>query len=277
MKVINALQVELTEGEHARMWGKGTDNLQAYLKSLQAREHHLTQTKEGNALARRMAEEAIDLDPEFPPPYLYLALTHMMDVLLGTTKSPEESLIRAVELTQKAIALDDSYGHGHGFLGTLYTMLRKPEKGIVEAQKGVTLDPNGANSYLFLSVALRLAGKFEEAVQPIEKAIRLNPFPPVPYFRSACMAYIGVGGYEEAIGAGKRAISVGRDDYMSHTALTAAYNLAGREEEASSAAEELLRINPKFSINLLGKRLAHWNKGFLEQFLAALRKAELPE
>ena len=91
------------------------------------------------------------------------------------------------------------------------------------------------------------------------------------------MAYIGVGRYEEAIGAGKRAISVGRDDYMSHTALTAAYNLAGREEEARSAAKELLRVNPKFSINLLGKRLAHWDKGLLEQFLAALHKAGLPE
>ena len=277
MKVINALQVELTEGEHARLWGKGTKNLQAYIKSLRARELYMASTKESNALSRRLAEEAIALDPEFPPPYHFLAVTHLNDILLGTTKSPRESLARAVELTQKAISLDDSYAVGHGFLGLLYTMLRKPEEGVVEAQKGVALDPNGAHGYLYLSTALRLAGKFEEAVQPIEKAIRLNPFPPVTYFRTACMAYIGVGRYEEAIGAGKRAISVGPDDYMSHTALTAAYSLAGREEEARSAAEELLRVDPKFSINVLGKRLAHWNKEFLEQFLAALRKAGLPE
>ena len=184
-------------------------------------------------------------------------------------------MTRAVELAQKAIALDNSYALGHGFLGLLYTVLRKPEKGVAAAQKGVAIDPNGAHSYLYLSIALRLAGKFEEAVQPIEKAIRLNPFPPVTYFRSACMAYIGVGRYEDAIGVGKRAISVGRDEIMSHLALTAAYSLAGREEEASSAAKEVLRINPKFAINLLGKRLAHWDKGLLEQFLAALSKAGL--
>jgi adenylate cyclase len=277
MKVINALQVELTEGEHARLWGKGTDNLQAYLKSLRAREHYLIQTKEGNALAQRTAEEAIALDPEYAPPYHVLAVTHMMAVLLGTTKSPKQSLIRAVELTQKAIALDNSYALGHGFLGLLYTMLRKPEKGVVAAQKGVALDPNGAHGYLYLSGALRLAGKFKEAVQPIEKAIRLNPFPPVTYFRGACMAYIGAGSYEKAIGVGKRAITVGPDEIMSHLALTVAYSLAGREEEARSAAKEVLRINPKFSINLLGKRLVYWKEGQLEQFLAALRKAGLPD
>ena len=32
MKIINSLQVELTEGEQARLWGKGTTNLEAYLK-----------------------------------------------------------------------------------------------------------------------------------------------------------------------------------------------------------------------------------------------------
>jgi adenylate cyclase len=56
MKVINALQVELTEGEHARLWAKGTDNLEAYLKSLRARELYLVSTKESNALAQRTAE-----------------------------------------------------------------------------------------------------------------------------------------------------------------------------------------------------------------------------
>jgi tetratricopeptide (TPR) repeat protein len=275
MEIINALQVELTEGEHARMWGKGTDNLQAYLKSLRARELALKQTKEDNALARRMAEEAIALDPEYAPSYHYLALTHVMDVWFRTTKSPRQSMKRAVELTQKAIALDDSYAPAHGHLGLLYTMLRKHEKGIMEAQKGVVLDPNGANSHYFLNWTLRFAGRFEEAVQVIEKSIRLNPFPPVVYFLGACLSYIGVGRYEEAVGAAKNAVTVAPNDFYSHLVLAAANSLAGREGEARSAAEGVLRIDPNFSLEHYSKTLPYKDEADKERYVNALRKAGL--
>ncbi len=277
MKVINALQVELTEGEHARLWGKGTDNLQAYLKSLQAREFYLTQSREGNDLARRTAEEAIALDPEYAPPYHVLSITHFMDILFRTTKSPKQSMTRAVELIQKAIALDDSYALAHGWLGYLYVFLRKYEKGIMETQKGIALDPNGAHGYLYLCMVLRFAGRFEEAVQAIEKAIRLNPFPPNTYFRMACGTYFFVGRYEEAIEAGKKAVTVAPNDYIAHMLLSAAYSLAGRQEEARIAAKEVLRLNPKFSVVFMEKTLPFKNQADKEHVIGAMRKAGLPE
>ena len=277
MKIINALQVELTEGEHARMWGKGTNNLEAYLKFMRAREHFLTQTKEGNALARRMVEEAIALDPEFAPSYHVLARTHMMDVFLRTTKSTKQSLKLSAEFTKKAISLDDSFAQAYGFLGFLYTLFRKHEEGIAEAQKGVDLDPNGAFSHYYLNFTLRYAGRFEEAVSEIEKAIRLNPIPPVPYYRGAYMSYIGAGQYDKAIDAGKKAIAVAPNDFYAHSGLAASYILSGREEEARSAAAEVIKINPKFSVKYLEKTQPFKNKKDLEQLTTAMRKAGLPE
>ncbi|MGD8332877.1 MAG: tetratricopeptide repeat protein [Desulfobacterales bacterium] len=278
MKIINALQVELTEGEHARLWGKGTDNLQAYLKSLRARELYLTSTQENNALARRLAEEAIALDPEYALPYHVLSVTHFHDILFRTTESPDQSEKLAIEFSQKAIALDDSYAMAHGFLGILYTyLMRDHEKGIMEAQKGVALDPNGAHGYLYLSLTLRYAGKFEEAIQANEKAIRLNPFPPVTYFRFACISYIGAGRYEEAIAAGKKAITMGPNDHMSHMMLAAAYSLAGRQDEANIEAKEVLRLNPKYSVAFWAKTLPYKNQDDREHLIGALLKAGLPE
>ena len=123
---------------------------------MQAREYYLTQTKEGNALARRFAEEAIVLDPEFAPPYHILSITHFYDVFYRSTKSPKESFEKALELVRKAITLDDSYALAHGWSGFLSTfILKQYEKGITEAQKGVDLDPNGAHGYLYLSLCLR--------------------------------------------------------------------------------------------------------------------------
>jgi adenylate cyclase len=244
---------------------------------LQAREYYLKQSREDNDLARRTAEEAIALDPEFAPPYHVLSITHFMDILFRTTKSPKQSKKRAVELVQKAIALDDSYALAHGWLGFLYSWSKKYEEGIMKAQKGVALDPNGAHGYLYLSMVYRFAGRHEEAVQAIEKALRLNPFPPNTYFRDACRAYRHVGRYEEAISAGKKAVTLSPNDGQAHLSLTIAYSLAGRQEETRIAAKEVLRLNPKFSVAFWGKRLAYKNEADKELVISAMRKAGLPE
>jgi len=279
MEIINSLQVELTEGEHARLWRKGTDNLEAYLKFLKARELYLTQTKENNAQAQRIAKEAIALDPEYPPPYHVLSVTHFYDIFLGTSKSAAESIKKAVESIQKAIALNDTYALAHGWLGNLYTMLLgEYDKGIMEAQKGVALDPNGAHNYLYLEVTLRWSGRHEEAVQAIEKAIRLNPFPPVTYYQHACMTYVFTNQYEKAIAAGEQALKVASpNDYSTRAALATAYILAGREEEARSMAKEILSINPKFSIQRGLKAVPYKNTSDSDLIAGALSKAGLPE
>jgi adenylate cyclase len=67
MKIITAVQVELTAGERANVAAKGTKNLEAFMKYMQAIENLTRQTKEGNAAGRRLAEEA--LSPNTPCRY----------------------------------------------------------------------------------------------------------------------------------------------------------------------------------------------------------------
>jgi adenylate cyclase len=75
LKILEALQVGLTHGEQARVWARGTENLEAYLKALQAQENIYQMNIESNARARQLAEEAIALDPEYASAYLFLGRT----------------------------------------------------------------------------------------------------------------------------------------------------------------------------------------------------------
>ena len=75
---------------------------------------------EDNNLARRIAEEAIAMCPEIPMAYHLMACVHMLDYWLGTTKSPRESIEKAIELAQKALALDDTLAEAHALLSHLY-------------------------------------------------------------------------------------------------------------------------------------------------------------
>jgi adenylate cyclase len=275
MKILEALQVKLTEGEEARVWARGTDNLEAYLKFLQGREYVRRFNKESNALARQMFKEVIVLDPEYAMGYRLLAGTHMMDIWFDPSKSPRDSLAKAIELTQKALALDDSLADAHAFLGYLYILKGQHEKGVAEAERAVALDPNSASAHGFLAQNLRYASRHEEAIPIYEKAMRLNPFPPNSWAYGLGFAYLFTERCEEAITTCERAVHGRPNDLFAHIALTGAYGLCGREEEARATATEILRIQPKFSVEHFGKRLKYKSQADKDRLITALRKAGL--
>jgi adenylate cyclase len=165
-KIITAMQVKLTKGEQARAVAKGTNNLEAYLKFLQANELINKINPESNALAKQLAKEAIALDPEYAWAYYALARTHTLDVWLFTTKSPKESIAKAIELVQKAIALNDTLAQAHGLLGFLYSMTKQYDKSIAQAEKAVVFNSNAAASHFILGKTLSFAGRWEESIPP---------------------------------------------------------------------------------------------------------------
>jgi adenylate cyclase len=275
-KIITAMQVKLSEGEQARSAAKGTDNLEAFLKCLQANEYFDRLSIESNALAKQLAEEAISLDPEYAYAYFIQAKSHSLDVWLRASKSPKQSYVKAMELLQKAIALDDTFAEAHGRLGFLYAMIRQYDKAVAQAEKAVSLSPNSSTAHFTLGKVLFFNGRAEESIPEYEKSIRLNPIPPNNYLWSLGLSYCWLGQYEEAIKWGEKAIHQ-KSDLLAHLIMTVIYSLSGREEDARVQAEKVLKISPKFTLSKFKKRLTYKNKSDVEQFISVLRKAGIPE
>ena len=273
--IITAMQVKLTEGEQARAAAKGTNSLEAYLKYLQAYEYFQRLNPESNALAKQLAEEAIALDPEYAWAYYVLARTNNADVWLGTSKSPKQSIGKAMGLLQKAIVLDDTFAEAHSTLGFLYSMTGHYDKGMAEAEKAVALNPNSADAHMRLGKILSFAGRWEESIPPYKKAIRLDPIPPSQYLWSLGLSYGYMGKYEEAIEWCEKAVRQEPDDLLAHIMMTAVYSWSGQDEEARAQADEVLRIQPKFSVKRWRKRLKYKNQEDVERAISALRKAGL--
>jgi adenylate cyclase len=275
MNVIKALELKLTEGEQALIYGGGTNNLEAYLKFLQAFEYARRMNPDDNQKAKRIFEEAIRLDPNYAVAYRLLGATHMMDVWLGTTRAPRESLRKAAELSRKALTLDESLGTAHAMLGHIYILMRDYDKGIEAGQKAVELEPSGADSHAFLGMGLQLADRPEEAIKILKKAIRLNPMPQAWYLHNLACAYRNLGLYDEAIGWARKAVDREASNMISHLVLASSYSLAGREEEAQAEATQVLRINPKFSLERFKKTSPLKNPELKKRLINALRKAGL--
>ena len=256
MKILTALQVELTEGQQARVYGKGTNNFEAYIKFLQARKFFTFSgiNKEAIARSRQTAEEAIELDEKYPAPYVLLAWTHWVEARFGLAESADESYKLAYSIAHKAVSLDDSIPDVHSLLGGVYLSQRQHELAIAEGLRAIDLGPNDAEVHALMAHILRFAGRFEEAIAMIKKALRLQPHYPPWYITELSMCYYYVGRYEKAIELAEKyrnlTQSRGEDEFLwpYNLMLTINYIRLGREQQARKAAAGLLRLFPSFSL-----------------------------
>jgi adenylate cyclase len=274
IKILTALQVKLTGGQETRLYAKGTDNLDAYLKRLQATEYFLRLNKDDNIRARKMAEEAIALDPDYAAAYAMLGWTYAIDARIGWSKSKKHCLERAEELARKAIALDDTLPDPYRLLSFIHLTEGQFEEAIVEMKRAIAINPD-ATSYANLGMALVYACRPEEAIVSLKKAIRINPIPPSYYYLKLARAYRMTGKYEKALAECRKALSRSPENILARVETAATYSLSGREEEARTAAAEVLRIQPTFTVERYVKGLPFKNQSENERLANALRKAGL--
>jgi adenylate cyclase len=275
MRVLTALRVTLTEGEQARVYDKGTQNLDSFLKLLRGQHYFLRFNEDDNVLARHEFQEALALEPENPVVHAMLGWTHLMDVWYGASESPEKSMERASELAQKAIALDETQDYAHSLLGHIYLLMREYDMAVAEGERAVALNPNGADAHAHLAMTLNFVGRPETAIMLLKKAIRFNPMPPNWYLTQLAHAYRFRGEYEEAIASLQKALKRNPDDVIAHIILATTYSMGGREEEARVEVKEVFRINPKFSLEFFVKTMPYKDPANTDLLLDTLRKAGL--
>ena len=267
-EIITAMQVKLTEGNQVQATAKGTENLEAYLLVLKANDLTQRSNIENNAMARKLAKEAIALDPEYAVAYRVLAETYLQDFWTDLSKPQEQLLAEAKRLLEKAIILDDNYAEAYSTLGWLYTHKRENDRAMELVKKAISLNPNSAEAHFRLGKVLAFARKFEESLLEYNFAIRLNPIPPSNYLWSLGLSYAGIYQYEKAIEWCGKAVKQEPDDLTGRIMMTAIYSLSGNEEKAQSEAREVIRINPNFSLDRFAKRAS-------PKLIEALRKAGL--
>ena len=117
----------------------------------------------------------------------------------------------------------------------------------------------------------------ELAIQLLKRAFRLNPIPPPYYYDFMAMAHMKKGKYEKAIELSKKGLRDNPDEIGIYLTLAASYSALNRIEEAHNTVDEILRINPNFSLEYYSKTIPYKNQETLDKYVKALRKAGLPE
>jgi adenylate cyclase len=108
-----------------------------------------------------------------------------------------------------------------------------------------------------------------------QKAIRFCPISESVVFVPLGDALRDTGRYEEAVSEYKKAIQRSPDNILAHIFLAACYMMMGREKEAHAEAAEVLRINPKYSLDSFAKNLSYKDQSKNDKIADTLRKAGL--
>ena len=204
-----------------------------------------------------------------------LAWTYAYDALNGWSEDREASLHRALELANKAVSLNSALPVAYFVAGLAYRELGEYIKAYVEAEKAIENDPSYANAHLLLATLLVLAGRPEEGLERIRRAMRINPHHPYNYTLHLGQALYILGRYDEAVIAFEEGLATNPASQRLHVWIAAAYAQAGDIESAEWEVEQILTMDPDFSLKRIEATFPFKNSADRERILEGLRKAGL--
>jgi adenylate cyclase len=272
--VVSAIHPKLLQTE-IDLAVRRPNNLSAYDLCLRAIQNLSSWTRGGSAEALRLASRALEIDPRYGFAATLLADCHFRNILQGWAADPKSEIAEGLRLLRLALSID---GNDHVAWSTLgcQTALFSGDFDTARemVDRAVALNPNSFRAWEQRGFTYVIAGQPEEAIRSFERVIRLSPFDPLLFsaFTGMSAAFIGLGHFDEAVAAAKKAVRQNPRYAGTYRCLAIALVHLGREAEAREAAAGLLELEPSF-------RISEWTAGrWLAQiYIDGLRKAGLPE
>ena len=277
IEIVKAIGINLTEGEEFRTKFGDIDDLQVYIKSLEAWKHFHLMNSEGMDQARKEILEILDSGYQYSSLYALLGFTYTYDLFFRAYDSKVVCFGKATEAAKKALSLDKNCVKAHELVGFLFVMKGEDKKGIDEFKRALTISSSSADAYIGLGWVYALTDKPLEAMDYVKKAFLLNPMPPVLYYMISGAAYTFTGEYEKSNAEYRKGLDIEPNTIFLHIGLTTNYALLGREVEAKTSASDVLKIDPEFSLDDYLKTFPKRNIERKEKIAQALRKAGLPD
>jgi adenylate cyclase len=227
--VAGVIEPTLQAAEIRRSNERPTNDLTAYDLYLRALSHAYTWEKGDIITALDLLRRAIERDPHYGPALALAALCHYNLHLNGWANDPElsryegvdlsrqalrvasddpgvlgraadalayfgEDIDAAIELIDRALALNPSFARGWVTSGWLRLWAGQPELAISHFETSLRLSPHARKSGTFMAIGVGyfFARRFEDAVVMLLRSLQEHPgWAPTHRFLAACYAHMG--------------------------------------------------------------------------------------
>jgi len=255
LQIAGALDVQLRGGTIARGMAHDTRNLEAWESLVKATQTYFRFNPADAREAQRLAQRAVDLDPNYLAAWQFLAFTYFDQADLGWVQDRIAALNRARQLNDKVLQLDPASA-GPYWLRARLEMLPDlpeydPEAALRDARKSVELAPNDDPSHWTLGVVLFLLGHFDEAAAEFATTLRLNPHPYIWESGFHAVALSATGHYKEAVAEIEGEIAAQPKNPFGLSFRGRIEAFAGHYAEAARWFERAHEVDPASSQNAL--------------------------
>ncbi|WP_428483459.1 ATP-binding protein [Rhodopila sp.] len=227
-----------------------------------------------------LLESALTLDPSNPACHSWLAYWHLLMVGQGWEADPTQAVQRAGHLAQRAVVLDPTDARGFAVAGHVRAFLHKEAQAALWLhERAIQLNPNLALAWCYSGLAHSYMGQHTEAIQRIQRAQQISPRDPHGFFfdMALVMPFLLTGEYEAAARLGRRARAVHPGFSSTYKGLLAALGQLHATREATPLRDELLRLEPAFSLREAAARSPLLQQQDLRRYVEGLRLAGVPE
>ncbi len=274
--IVAAIEPQIYSAENFRARRKPPGSLDAWDLVMRALSHYWRVTRQDNAAAQALLEQAIAIDPNYAQALSLLATSHMFGVHLGWADIAITAPI-AERAALAALHADSEDPWAHNALGSVYFSTRRLEESLAEFEEALQLNANFSLAQAYYGLALCYCGRWQEAHQAAQGAIRLSPRDPASaiYYGIAAYAQFVGRNYPEAIALAREAIRQRGDLTGAYRVLTVAAGMAGAAELATTAVQELRRVQPNISLAWVANQLPWKLDSDREHYLEGFRRAGL--
>jgi TolB-like protein/DNA-binding winged helix-turn-helix (wHTH) protein/cytochrome c-type biogenesis protein CcmH/NrfG len=274
-QIVSALQVELAPADRRRLARNHEASVAAYDELLRGNDFYGRRSFDDNESAKAHYQRAIELDPRFARAYSALALAYSAEAFDGWEQGAPDAMERAAALVDEARNLDPTVPQIYFVGGQVALYRRDYAEAINQVEQAIALSPGYADAYALLARVLNYAGRPVEGLDEMERAMRLNPTQPSIYRMLRGALHYFQGDYPKAVDDLEQALPMNPTLPLLRSWLAAAYAGAGRIEEAQWEVEELMALNPGFSLEHVRSVYPVRDPAQLERLIADLRKAGL--
>ncbi len=187
-----------------------------------------TQVREANVFYRN----ALEHDPGYARAMGNLAFVHALYVSFGISNAPSEDITKALNLADRALAIDSGLAQAYLARGIANRVQRRFDPAIADIKKAIDLSPNNANAYAILSVTLSYGGQSKKGLKVVDDAILRFPDYPFIYHFDRGVALFHLERFEDAVSALRKALEKNSDHLPSRLTLASALGHLGRTEDA---------------------------------------------
>lgn len=197
--IVAALKVRLVPAERVAIQSRPTDNPEAYELYLQARYHHTRLDRRNFEIASRLAQKALDIDPDFGLAWALLAISRTG--LYGLSGSTEHGL----QAAERALALNPDLSEALAAKAFVLAGLGRFDEAFELHERSLQLDPNSYDVRFLYGRTCFQTGRHDEAIFHWERATELSEAD-LAATSHVAMCYRATGQHEKVLDTARRTL-----------------------------------------------------------------------